>query len=375
MGGIRLGKILGFEIRLDWSWMFIFFLVVYTLAVGWFPMRHPNFSSPVNWVLGIVAALLLFVSVLVHELTHSVMSRRYGTEVKGITLFLFGGVSQTADEPKKPSEEFWMAIAGPISSLVLAAIFYSLRQTGLMAGWPEPVVAILYYLAFINVLLGLFNLIPGYPLDGGRVFRSIIWGATNNIEKATRYASYVGQAFGFMLIAFGFFNVLGGGFIGGLWLIFIGWFLAGAARSSYEQLMLRQALSGIPVEQVMTTDVPVIPAEMSIREFVDEHLLHNDYSCYPVIEGTEIVGVVGAEEVRSMPSAEWQVATVGQIAHRVNGAYKISKDQDAWDALTQIATENACRLMVMEGDRLAGTIGKDSIYRLVQTKIKLGELN
>lgn len=372
MGGFRLGRILGFEIGIDWSWLFIFFLVAYSLAAGWFPLHYPSFSAGTNWGLGFAAAILLFVSVLIHELTHSVVSRRYGTDVKGITLFLFGGVSQMSDEPKRASEEFWMAIVGPISSLILAGVFYAIYSSGVMLAWPLPLQAILGYLAFINLILGVFNLIPGYPLDGGRVLRSIIWGATRDIERATRYASYVGQAFGYLLIAFGLFQLLGGGFVGGLWLMFIGWFLAGAARSSYQQVQIRQALSGVPVEQIMTTDVPVIPADMSVRQFVDEHLLHHDYSCYPVTEGENVIGVIGAEEVRTVPSAEWVTTSVSGIMHRVDGAYKITKNEDAWDALTKLTSDQICRLMVMEDDHLKGTVGRDALYRLVRSKLQMG---
>lgn len=370
MGGFRLGKILGFEINVDWSWLLIFFLVVYTLSVGYFPRFYPQFGITTNWIVGILAAVLLFVSVLVHELSHSVVSRHYGTEIKGITLFLFGGMSQAADEPKSAREEFWMAIVGPLTSFALAMVFYVLGGLGAATNWPTPAIAVLGYLALINLVLGIFNMVPGFPLDGGRVLRSIIWGATGSVNKATRYASYSGQAFGYLLIAFGFINVLSGGLINGLWLAFIGWFLAGAARQSYEQMEVRQALSGISVERVMTTDVPVIPAEMRIREFVDDQLLRHDYSCYPVMRGDTVVGVVGAEEVRTVPSDRWDMVSVGEIVQETNSAYQISADDDVWDALTKLTSENACRLLVMEDNRLKGTLGRDSVYRLLRTRMQ-----
>lgn len=372
MGGFKLGKIFGFEVNIDWSWLLIFFLVVYSLAAGYFPTVYPGLGSTANWLMGIIAALLLFASVLVHEFSHSLVARSYGTEIKGITLFLFGGVSQAAEEPKKASEEFWMTIAGPVTSFALAAFFYVLGDIGLAYKWPAPVVAVCGYLAFINFLLGVFNLVPGFPLDGGRVLRSIIWGSTGDLNKATRYASMSGQIVGYLLMGFGFANMLMGGLVGGLWLVFIGWFLTGAARSSYEQLQMRQALSGVPVEQVMTTDVPVIPSETSVRSFVDSQLLRNEYSCYPVTDGEDVIGVVGAEEVRAVPSNHWDTVTVGEIAHRVDGAYKIAKSDDAWNALIKLASENVCRLMVVDGDRLQGTVGRDSLFRLVQMKMRLG---
>ena len=372
MGGFRLGKLFGFEINIDWSWLLIFFLVVYSLAAGYYPTVYPGLGQTANWLMGIIAALLLFASVLVHELSHSLVARSYGTEIRGITLFLFGGVSQTAEEPKKASEEFWMAIVGPVTSFALAVFFYMLGDIGLAYRFPAPAVAVFGYLAFINFLLGVFNLVPGFPLDGGRVLRSIIWGSTGDLNKATRYASTSGQIVGYLLMGFGFVNILAGALVGGLWLIFIGWFLTGAARSSYQQLQMRQALSGVPVEQVMTTDVPIIPADTSVRSFVDGQLLRNDYSCYPVTSGDNVIGVVGAEEVRAVPSNLWETVTVGEIAHRVDGAYKITKDDDAWNALTKLASENVCRLMVVDGDRLQGTVGRESLFRLVQMKMRLG---
>jgi len=380
-GGIRLGRVLGFNISIDWSWFIVFFLVVYTLANGYFPFAYPGFSRATNWALGILAALLLFGSVLVHELSHSVVARYYGTEVKGITLFLFGGISQTSEEPASAREEFWMALVGPITSFVLGAIFYMAANTASGLGWPLWFVAVSSYLGFINVLLGVFNLLPGFPLDGGRVLRSIIWAITDNLTKATRWASYVGQGFGFLLMAVGFvgmpgtglLGILQGNLVGGLWLIFIGWFLAGAARSGYEQALIRDALSGVRVEQVMTTDVPVITADTSVRKFVDEHLLKHDYSCYPVVEpDTEnVIGVIGAEEVRTVPSSDWELVSVGQIAHKIDGGYKISEDEDAWEAVTRLASPEVCRLLVMDDGHLKGTVGRDAIFRLVQTKMRL----
>ena len=371
MGGVKLGKVLGFEISIDWSWLLIFFLVVYTLANGYFPSFYPSFNIATNWIVGVLAALLLFVSVLIHELSHSLVARSYGTEVKGITLFLFGGVSQTTSEPKSAREEFWMAIVGPVTSFALAAAFYLIGGIGALSSWPTPVVAVLGYLAMINFFLGAFNLVPGFPLDGGRVLRSVVWGFTDDLPKATRYASYIGQGFGFVLMSFGFLNIMSGRLIGGLWLIFIGWFLTGAARTSYQQVLMRQALSGIRVEQVMTTDVPAIPAEMSVRRFVDDQLLHHEFSCYPVTRDDVVVGVVGAEEVRTVPSNKWDEITVGEVTHHINGDYEVTADDDAWDALAKLASQEVCRLVVVEDGHLKGTVGRDSVFRLIQTKMQL----
>jgi Zn-dependent protease/predicted transcriptional regulator len=370
MRGVRLGRVFGFEISFDWSWLLIFFLVVFTLASGYFPSLHHHFGLRTNWMLGVAAAILLFASVLVHELSHSLVARSFGVEVKGIMLFIFGGVSQTAEEPKSATQEFWMAIVGPATSFMLAAFFGILELAGYQAKWPVAAVALVGYLSTINLFLGAFNLVPGFPLDGGRVFRSVVWGATGDLTKATRWASHSGQAFGYLLMGVGFVGIVASReLIGGLWLILIGWFLTGAARSSYQQLVVRQALSGIPVEKVMTSDVPEIPADMSVRQFVDEQLLRHDYACYPVLKGDQVMGVVGAEEVRTVPSEMWDSTPVESIAHRVDGAHKIDTHADVWDALAKLAGQNVCRLMVMEDGQLKGTLGREAIYRLIRTKM------
>lgn len=369
MGGFKLCRILGFEISVDWSWLLIFFLVVYTLASGYFPTLY-KFDVATNWIMGVLAALLLFASVLVHELSHSVVARSYGTDVKGITLFLFGGVSQTAEEPKSAKEEFWMAIVGPLTSFALAGLFYILGGIGEGYGLMKPGVAILGYLAWINLFLAIFNLVPGFPLDGGRVLRSIIWSSTGNLPKATQYASNTGLGFGYLLMAFGFMNILAGNLIGGLWLIFIGWFLTGAARSSYQQMMIHEALSGVRIEQVMTTDVPNIQSDMSIRQFVDNYLLHHEFACYPVVSGNEIVGMIGADEVRSIPSEKWDFIRVGEIVHRIDGTYQVKPGDDAWNAVEKLANQEVCRLVVMDNNQIQGTVSRDTVLRLIQTKIQ-----
>lgn len=365
MRGVKLGKIFGFEISIDWSWLLIFVLVVVAFANS--PMRIGGSTSTV-WLVAVAAALLLFASVIVHELSHSLMARRYGIEVKGITLFVFGGVSQTADEPKSASAEFWMAIVGPLTSLLIAGLFWIIAAYESALVLPASVHFLALSLARINLALAIFNMLPGFPLDGGRVLRSILWALTGNLEKSTRYSSYSGQFFGYILIALGAFQMMTS-LIGGLWLVFIGWFLAGSARTSYQQVVVRQALSGIAVDKVMTTDVPCIDYNTPIREFVDDQLLRHDYACYPVTRGEDVIGVIGAEEVRTVPSRMWELTPVGEIAHKVDGAYKIQAGDDVWDAMTKLASDDVCRLLVMEDNHLKGTLGREAIYRLVRTKL------
>jgi Zn-dependent protease/CBS domain-containing protein len=371
MRGFTLGKILGFQIDIDWSWLLIFALIVYTLSVGFFPSAYPQFTASTNWILGVVAALLLFASVLAHELTHSVVARRNGIEMKGITLFLFGGAAQTKGEPKTAWVEFKMAIVGPISSLIIAAVFLGLQNLSAAVGWPTPVTAVFGYLWFINLILAVFNMVPGFPLDGGRVLRSAIWGATGNLRKATRWASYVGQGFGYLLMASGFFFVFGGAFVGGIWFILIGWFLAGAARQSYEQLLLQQALSGVDVREVMTGEVPVVAPEMSVEEFVNEHLLRQDYQAYPVSQDHRLLGIIGVEDVRAVPRERWNTTSVEHILRPVEDERTVEPGDDAWKAFMQLAELDAKRLLVMEGDRLEGVVTRENLFHLVRMKTQL----
>ncbi|MEN6520559.1 MAG: site-2 protease family protein [Armatimonadota bacterium] len=372
MRGYRLGEIAGFEINIDWSWLIILFLVTYSLAAYYFPDVNPGMSVPVNWVMGFIAALLLFASVLAHELMHSVVARRYGIEIKGITLFIFGGVSQTGAEPETPKVEFYMAIAGPLTSLILGGAFYLLAAVGASGKWPMPVVAITGYLGLINIILAIFNMVPGFPLDGGRVLRSGLWAWTKSLERSTRYASYSGQGFGYLLMGFGLFNILGGAFIGGIWMIFIGWFLAGAAKSSYEQVVFREALSGVDVERVMTAEVPTVSPDVSVEDFVTDYLMRQEFTCYPVVEDDRILGVVSIDEVRALPRDRWMYTPVREITEPVESEMKVSKEDGAWDALMKLAAEDRRRLLVMHNGTLDGTVTQENILRLVRTKMQLG---
>lgn len=372
MRGFRLGKIADFEINIDWSWLIVFFLVVYSLGGFYFPRLKLNLAPGVNWILGAVAAILLFASVLAHEIMHSVVAKRYGIDIKGITLFIFGGMSQTKSEPASPKAEFWMAIAGPLTSFALAGAFYGVTYAGDAARVEPAILAVTGYLAGINLLLAIFNLVPGFPLDGGRVLRSALWSLTNNLEKATRYASYAGQAFGYAMMAFGVFSLLSGSFTGGLWLGFIGWFLVGAAKSSYEQVLVREALSGVGVERVMTTDLPTIPPQTTVDDFVHNYLMQEEYPCYPVVEGDVVDGIVSIDEVKNLPQDKWASTTVEQIAQPVDEELRVDRDDDAWNALLKLASENARRLLVMHDNKLDGTVTQENILKLVRTKMQLG---
>ena len=371
-GGFRLGKVLGFDIDVDWSWLLVFVLVVFSLAQGYFPYFYPQFGAAMDWVLGAVAAVLLFASVLAHELTHSVVARRNGIEIKGITLFIFGGVSQTRTEPATAAVEFKMAVVGPAMSFALALVFWLLGRAAELGGAAAPVVALAQYLAFINLLLGAFNMAPGFPLDGGRALRSVIWAVTDDLEKATRYSCYAGQAVGYALMGMGALEIAAGVLVGGLWFIFIGWFLAGAARTSYQQVLVRQALSGIEVERIMTTDAPSVGPDVTVEEFVEDYLMRHEFAAYPVVEEGCVKGVVGAQEVRQLSRDRWPVTRVFEIAHPVEDERKVGPHDDAWQALTQLMSLDTNRLLVMEDSRLDGVVTRENIFHLARIRMQLG---
>ena len=258
---IKLFKLFGFEVRIDLSWVIIAVLIVWSLAIGLFPFRYKNLSAQTYWLMGVAGAVGLFLSIIFHEIFHSLVARRFGIPMKGITLFIFGGVSEMGEEPTSAKAEFLMAIVGPLSSIAIALACYGIHILGVSSGWPESVDGVVQYLAYINGLLAVFNLLPAFPLDGGRALRAILWGLRKNLRWATRVSSAVGFGFGVLLILLGVSQFLTGNVIGGIWLFLIGMYLQSAARASYQQILIRKALEGELVRRFMKTDpVTVSPS-------------------------------------------------------------------------------------------------------------------
>ena len=279
---IPLGKVLGIPIALDYSWFLIFGLLTWMLAGSYYPSEFKNWSPLLYWVMGAVTAILLFASVLLHELGHSVVAMRFKIPVRSITLFIFGGVAQIGAEPPSAMAEFLIAIAGPIVSLALAVIF-SVLQPALAA--IEPLWGVVKYLAYINFALVLFNLIPGFPLDGGRVLRAFVWAVTKNMRRATLIAANAGRFFGFLFIFAGVWRMFSGDFGGGLWIAFIGWFLDNAASAQVHQVVFQGLLAGHSVSQAMSTHCVTVPAELTLQQLVDEHVLGGGQRCFLVNRG------------------------------------------------------------------------------------------
>ncbi len=368
---IRIGKLLNIPISIDASWFVIFALIVYTLSQYYFPQTNPGFSPALNWTAGIIAALLLFFSVLLHELMHSYVAQKNGIGIGGITLFIFGGVSRMQDEPRTPQAEFKMAIAGPLTSFVLAILFWALGSIGGRPLLGRLGVEVAGYLALINLVVGIFNMLPGFPLDGGRVFRAILWGALHNLDRATKIASQVGQGFGYLFIFGGFWMMLFGGFLSGLWLVFIGWFLNNAAQQSYQQSIVRRALSGVNVHRVMTTDFPHVAPNTTIDQFVHDYLLRYDYTAFPVTEDETLLGIISVNEVRDVPRQQWTAITVREVAKPASEEPIIDENDDAFEALVHMANDGVPRLLVLHDGKIKGMVTQETIINLVRTKLQL----
>lgn len=380
--GFRLGRISGIDIHLDWSLLIIFSLITVALGTGVFPAWHPNWGGGQVWGTAVMAAVLFLGSVLLHEMAHAVVGRRLGAKIPRITLFVFGGMAQMEREPETWKGEFWMAIVGPITSLAIG--FVCLYIGGALAGIdaaqlenPQqmlnqlgPAATLLFWLGPVNIILGLFNLVPGFPLDGGRVFRAAIWGATGDLHKATRWAAGAGKAFGWLLIASGFAMILGiqvpifgSGFVGGLWLALIGWFLNNAAVMSYQQLVVQQSLDKTPVSEVMQTELTRIPPDISLATLVDEYLLHSSQRIFAVTRGGDFLGLVCLEDLRGVKPGEREHMKVADIMTPKDRLTTVKSSDDAASATDTLNQKNVNQLPVMENDRLVGLLTRESVLR------------
>jgi Zn-dependent protease/predicted transcriptional regulator len=370
---VKLFKLQGFEVKIDFSWIIIAILVAWSLSTGLFPLRFKNLSTQTYWIMGIVGALGLFLSIIAHEFAHSLVARKYGMPMKGITLFIFGGVAEMGEEPPKPRAEFAMAIVGPVSSIAIAGIFYGIYRAG-GSFLPQAINGVLGYLAWINAILAAFNLVPAFPLDGGRVLRSILWGVKGNLNWATRISSRIGSGFGIFLIVMGILNVLRGNFIGGMWWFVLGLFLQGAAKMSYQRLVTRKALEGEPVRRFMKSDPVTVKPTISLQELVEDYVYKYHFKMFPVVEdGNRLVGCIATKDVKGVPREEWDHKNVGEIAEKCTPENTIEPEKDATKALSMMSRNGASRLMVVEEGRLVGIIALKDMLRFLSLKVELDE--
>jgi len=369
---IDLFKLLGFQVRMDPSWIIIAVLVAWSLSTGLFPFQYEGLSTRTYWIMGIVGALGLFLSIIVHEFAHSLVARKYGMPMKGITLFIFGGMAEMSNEPPSPKAEFMMAAVGPVSSIFIAGVFYAMYAAGASAGMSRPVNGVVHYLAFINALLAAFNVIPAFPLDGGRVLRSILWAIKGNLRWATRISSWIGSSFGILLIILGIFTFFGGNFIGGMWWFLIGMFLHSAAKMSYQQLLTRRALEGESVRRFMKTDPVTVSPDMTVERLVEDYVYVFHHKMYPVVSDDDrLKGCVTTRQIKEVPRDQWKQKRVGEIKISCSEDNTISPDTDAIEALSLMNRTATSRLMVTEGDRLAGVVSLKDMLKFLSLRVEL----
>jgi Zn-dependent protease/CBS domain-containing protein len=367
LGGFRLGRLAGIDILVHWSWFLIFFLLTWTLAEGLFLNDYPHWAQATAWLAGALTSLLLFGSVLLHEWAHAIMARRQGIDVQSITLFIFGGVSSLAEEPKHPGEEFLIAGVGPATSFVLAGLFglAGLALRGTAIGTAS------FYLAFINVLLGAFNLLPGFPLDGGRIFRSIAWARKRSLPEATRLAALTGIGLAFVLMAGGAVAILLGAFLTGIWFVVIGWFLRSQADVALRQVSIRAQLRGLTVSAAMRRDFHPVRPELSLSSLLDDYVLVYNDRCYPVMSNGWLRGLICSADLQKFPRTEWHKRSVSETMTPWERLQVAQASDDLAKAAELMASADVYQLPVMEDSRFVGFVSRSDVMRLIQVRKEL----
>jgi Zn-dependent protease/predicted transcriptional regulator len=370
---LTLGRIAGIEIRVHYSWFLIFFLLIWWLGDGFFSEVYDTWSTTEAWAAAVAASILFFASVLLHELAHSLTAKRLGLPVSSITLFIFGGISSLTSEPATAKQEFQVAIVGPGTSFVLAAI------CGLAAGVAlvgdvenSPPAAVAEYLAIINLSLGVFNLLPGFPLDGGRVLRAAVWSRSGDVLKATRWASRAGLIISFGLIAIGVVSILGGNFVGGAWMIVIGWFLRGAAQSSYEQLVVRRILGDVRVRDVLDRGFVAVAPDDNLEEVV-RRMLQNSRRCVPVLAADDLLGLISIRDLQRVPQEEWPQTSAFRAMTPREKLHVTSSDADLAGVMETMAANDVHQLPVVDGGLFVGFVTRADVLRLLQVRSELRE--
>jgi len=371
---IKLFRIFGIQVGLHYSWLLIALLVALSLA-GQFSATNPQWGGSVIWGVSILTSLLFFAAIVLHELSHAAIAKLRGLPVKSITLFALGGIAQIEKEASDPKTEFWMGIAGPIASVLIGAFCLGLAA---LLGWnpaalhQSPQLAMLVWLGIINISLAVFNMIPGFPLDGGRVLRAIVWWIVGDGARATRIAARTGQVFAFLFIIFGLIRFFNGAGFGGLWLTFIGWFLLDAARSSYLQVETIEHLKGVRVADVMSRDWPVIDADLSLQQFVDDYLLRTGRRCFVVQADGTPAGLITAHEAKDVDRARWPQTKLRDVMVPLDRLHSMPPTAPVTDALERMGREDVNQLFIVSNRHVEGVLSRGDILRLLQTRVELG---
>ncbi len=371
--GLRLFSIFGFEVKLDWSWLILAVLITWSLAAGYFPTSYPHFSTLTYVIMGVAGAIGLFLSVVFHELSHSLVARMYGIPMRGITLFIFGGVAQMSEEATNPKSEFFMAIAGPIASVVIGFTFWVLTVLDIFQIWAEPITGVFAYLAFINVLLAAFNMIPAFPLDGGRVLRAALWKWKNNLEWATRVTTRIGSGFGMIMILAGAYSFFTGNLVNGVWLVLLGLFLRYLARNAYDNMILQQSLDGELVRRFVRHDTDTVTPAATIRELVENHIFKHYQRLIPVVKDSQLVGCVSLDEVKLLGNEDWGNHSVLEIVQRCSEENTVEADIEAAKALTLMSQGGDRSLMVVDHDEFLGIVTMRDIISYLKLRTELRE--
>ena len=370
-GALRLGSLFGISFRLHYTWFITFALVTFLLASGYFPSAYPVGTQVEYWAIGIATSLLFFASVVAHELAHSMVAKANGIPVRSITLFIFGGVAHITREASRPTTELVLALAGPLCSLVIGGLFgliwLSIKELN------EPIAALAIWLAQINVILALFNMIPGLPLDGGRVLRSLLWRIKGNYKQATRIASLTGRGVAYAFILGGIVVIFTtGAFFNGLWFVFIGWFLEQAARTSYRQVIFREALQSFTAADVMTTDCATISPSLSLRRLVQEYVLPGGRRSFMVTEEGRLEGIITLQHIKKIPQERWDITLVRESMTPLKELWMPHPTESALTILEQMDAEGMSQMPVVQEGRVIGMVVRDNLINLIQVRSELG---
>ena len=366
---IPVGRILGIPIGLDYSWFLIFGLITWTMAVGYYPAEFKNWPAVQYWIMGAATAIMLFVSVLLHELGHSAVAMSYKIRVRSITLLIFGGISQIEAEPPSAMAQFWISIAGPAVSFALAGLFFLLQPVFKNVA---PLLALGKYLVYINIVLGLFNLIPGFPLDGGGVFRGVVWGITHNLRRATLMAANLGRFIAYVFIGVGVWQMLTGNLMNGMWIAFIGWFLESAAKGQVQQLAVHDILAGHKVSQAMNRHYTAIPADTTLQRLVDDHILGSGLRSFVVKRSNEAVGLLTLHHVKEVPRSEWATTTGAQAMIPMEQTKRVQPDAELSAALEEMDRDGVNQLPVMTDGHLQGMLSREDVITFLRTLQEMG---
>ncbi|MGQ9572223.1 MAG: site-2 protease family protein [Dehalococcoidia bacterium] len=366
---LRLGRIAGIDIGIHWSWLAIFIILTWWLAAGLYDELYPEWTEGERWGTAVASSLLFFAAVLAHEMAHSLVAIRRGIPVRSINLFIFGGVADIAEEPKNPRDEFAISVVGPVTSLGLAGVF---ALIGLGLGFEDtPPAAMVTYLATVNALVGVFNLLPGLPLDGGRLLRAGLWARLGDFVKATQWAALAGSGVAFLLMGLGVVSILAGNFLGGIWLIVIGWFLRSAAEASYRQVIMGEALEGVKVASIVRRDMRPVPPDISVSDLVQDYLMAYAQRAFPVMKGDELLGVVTLSDLQKAERDKWDQTRVRDIMTPREDLLGISTADAVSEAIKLMTARDIHQLPVTEGGRFVGFVTRSDVLRVMSIRVEL----